>query len=132
MTASYQEQHQPTSVASATEVRQELMVRDLAGWASKHADAVATLIEVPESSDLFLLSQAAKLTEEVGELHAAILGHLKHQRPGKFFDHAAIEAEIADVIICAVVISHVMKIDATSALRSKMNTLDARMHALIA
>lgn len=107
-------------------------LNDLAGWALKHAGAVANLIDVPASSDLFLLSQAAKLTEEVGELHAAILGRLNYQRPDKTFDHAAIESEIADVIICSAVISQVMMIDVASAVQAKMKTLDGRMHTLSA
>lgn len=117
---------------SSTAPDSELTLQDLAGWALKHAAAVATLIDVPASSDLFLLSQAAKLSEEVGELHAAILGRLKHQRPDKVFDQTAIESEIADVIICSAVLSQVMEIDVAAALRSKMKTLDGRMHTLSA
>ncbi|WP_179467394.1 hypothetical protein [Mycolicibacterium vinylchloridicum] len=120
----------PRNDASAAE--DDLGLADLASWARQHAGAVAAFINVPASSDLFLLSQAAKLTEEVGELHAAILGRLQYQRPDKLLDHAAIASEIADVIICTTIIGQVLKVDVARALRSKMDTLDGRMHTMSA
>jgi NTP pyrophosphatase (non-canonical NTP hydrolase) len=136
MTADDQAQHGRTLEAcsrnDASAAENDLTFADLAGWAMKHAGAVAAFINVPASSDLFLLSQAAKLTEEVGELHAAILGRLQYQRPDKLFDQAAIASEIADVMICTAVMSQVLKVDVAHALRSKMDTLDARMHTMFA
>ncbi|SKI12457.1 MazG nucleotide pyrophosphohydrolase domain-containing protein [Mycobacteroides abscessus] len=109
----------------------KLTVRQLATWAAHQIGNIARITGVNRRSEVFVLSQAVKLSEEVGELHAEILGHLKMQRTDKAqnFDTDSLASEFADVIMSAAVLSQSLGIDLTRALQTKMATVDERMAA---
>ena len=50
--------------------------RELARWAHVQVDWIAAKSRTDRRSDLFLFTQAAKLVEEVGELHAELLARI--------------------------------------------------------
>ncbi|WP_078294452.1 MazG nucleotide pyrophosphohydrolase domain-containing protein [Mycobacterium sp. D16R24] len=109
-----------------------LTVRQLATWASRQLANISRITGVSRHSEIFTLSQAVKLSEEVGELHAEILGHLKMQRTDKNqnFNTESLAGELADVIMSAAVLSQALGIDLTDALHTKMATVDTRMATL--
>jgi NTP pyrophosphatase (non-canonical NTP hydrolase) len=109
-----------------------LSVRQLTRWAERQVGAIARITGVGRYSEVFLLSQAVKLGEEVGELHAEILGHLRMQRSDKTrqFDTDTLAGELADVIMSAAVLSQVLGIDLTQAVQTKMATIEHRMTTL--
>lgn len=109
-----------------------LTVRQLATWAGRQIGNISRITGAGRLSEVFVLSQAVKLSEEVGELHAEILGHLKMQRTDKaqHFDNNSLAAELADVVVSAAVLSQVLGIDLTDALQTKMAAVDERMVAL--
>nr|WP_241737169.1 MazG-like family protein [Dietzia sp. CQ4] len=78
---------------------------------------------------MFVLAQAVKLTEELGELHAEILGRLQLQRSSKHrrFNEESLRDELADVILSTAILSQAMGIDLDAAIRNKMNAVDSRM-----
>jgi NTP pyrophosphatase (non-canonical NTP hydrolase) len=73
-----------------------------------------------------LLGCMVKLSEEVGELAEAILHSGGHQRNDK--GEADIASEIADVIICALMIGDLEKIDVWATLENKLAKNNTRLH----
>jgi NTP pyrophosphatase (non-canonical NTP hydrolase) len=75
-----------------------------------------------------VLAQAVKLGEEVGELHAEVLGRLKRQRrsKGTRFDDRSLRGELADVVICVAILAHTTGVDLGAALEEKMAEIDRR------
>lgn len=106
-----------------------LNVRHLTRWANRQIGVIAQITGIGRHSDIFLLSQAVKLSEEVGELHAEILGHLRMQRTDKThpFSTDTLAAELADVVMSAAVLSQVLGIDLSDALHDKMAAVEHRM-----
>jgi NTP pyrophosphatase (non-canonical NTP hydrolase) len=92
---------------------------------------IARRSQADKSSELFLYTQAAKLVEEVGELHAQLLGRSKLQRQGKAqeFSQACLEDEFADVLICVVILAQVAGVDLGRAMLTKMDAVEARVAA---
>lgn len=76
----------------------------------------------------FVLAQAAKLAEEVGELQAEVLGQAGYQRATKdqCFTAESMSRELADVMICVAILAGSHNIDLGKAVASKIETIDAR------
>lgn len=112
--------------------RTSLSVLQLTRWANRQIGVIARITGTGRNSEGFLLAQAVKLSEEVGELHAEILGHLRMQRSDKTkaFSTEALAGELADVVMCAAVLSQVLGVDLNDALQNKMDTVERRMAAL--
>ncbi|BDB40977.1 hypothetical protein Mkiyose1665_17580 [Mycobacterium kiyosense] len=112
--------------------RTALSVRHLTRWAHRQIGVIAQITGVSRHSEGFLLSQAVKLSEEVGELHAEILGHLRMQRTdkAKAFNTETLAGELADVVMCVAVLSQVLGVDLSDALQNKMDTVEHRMATL--
>jgi NTP pyrophosphatase (non-canonical NTP hydrolase) len=75
------------------------------------------------------LARTVKLSEEVGELAAAVLASLGDQRSAKlkkFSDHHLAD-EIADVIITVLVLADAFNIDAREPLKKKMTKITQRV-----
>jgi NTP pyrophosphatase (non-canonical NTP hydrolase) len=110
-----------------------LNVRQLSRWADRQIGAIARITGLGRHSEVFLLSQAVKLSEEVGELQAEILGHLKMQRSDKahHFNTENLAGELADVIMSVAVLSQVLDIDLNQAVQAKMAVVENRMAARI-
>lgn len=102
---------------------------ELSAWASKQVAWIARRTHADRHGELFLYQQAAKLVEEVGELHAQLLGQSKAQRTdkGTAFDRSALEDEFADVLICTLILASVAKVDVAAAVRAKMDVVDRRV-----
>ena len=111
--------------------RRELTVAAVSSWANRQVSWIARRSHADRRSELFLYTQAAKLVEEVGELHAQLLGRSKLQRQGKSqeFSQANLEDEFADVVICAVILAQVAGVDLGKALLNKMEAVEKRVSA---
>jgi NTP pyrophosphatase (non-canonical NTP hydrolase) len=111
--------------------RREPSLAELNSWARRQVSWIVRRSHADRSSELFLYTQAAKLVEEVGELHAQLLGRSKLQRRGKAqeFNHASLEDEFADVMICTVILAQVAGVDLAKALLAKMQAVDERVIA---
>jgi NTP pyrophosphatase (non-canonical NTP hydrolase) len=110
-------------------VAPELTIRQVCDWASRQAKRLASGYGLAdEDRELFLLAQTVKLGEEVGELHAEVLGRTKYQRAAKAgqYDEASLAGELADVTICVAILSEMLGADLSQALRAKIAKLDAR------
>ncbi len=78
--------------------------------------------------DKRILSRTVKLSEEVGELSEAILSYVNNQRAEKLekFNKSDLDAEIADVIITAMVIARATKTDVNAAIIAKLKKIEKR------
>ena len=107
----------------------ELTVRDLNNWATMQLGRLRLALSSDTSSQpAFVLAQAAKLAEEVGELQAEILGHAGYQRATKdrCFTTESLSSELADVMICVAILASSYKIDLGKALASKIEKINTR------
>jgi NTP pyrophosphatase (non-canonical NTP hydrolase) len=107
----------------------ELTIRQVCDWANGQAQRLAVGYGLAEEDrDLFLLAQTVKLGEEVGELHAEVLGRTKYQRAAKAdrYNDASLAGELADVTICVAILSEMLGADLSQALRAKIAKLEAR------
>lgn len=112
-----------------TRRRKDLSVRELSSWARTQLGRISRLTHTDRSGELMLYRQAAKLVEEVGELHAEILGRSRVQREGKVrvFDQESIEGEFADVILATAVLAQILNVDLEAAIARKMIVVDERL-----
>jgi NTP pyrophosphatase (non-canonical NTP hydrolase) len=106
----------------------DLSFDDFSAWTHRQARLIADRSNADLHSELYVYMQAAKLVEEVGELHAQLLGQSKLQRRDKSqeFSRTALEGEIADVMICTAILAQAAGVDFRAALRAKMHTVDGR------
>jgi NTP pyrophosphatase (non-canonical NTP hydrolase) len=107
----------------------DLTVRNLNDWAKMQSGRLRLALGSDTSSHpAFVLTQAAKLAEEVGELQAEVLGHAGYQRTTKDqrFTTESMSSELADVMICVAILASSHDIDLGKALASKIETIDAR------
>ena len=104
--------------------------RELDRWAHRQVGWIAAKSRADRRSDLFLFTQAAKLVEEMGELHAELLGIGGRQRDkGAAFDKTSLAAELADVTICIAILAQATDVDLGNAIRAKMQKVDERVAA---
>ena len=110
-----------------TPANPDLSLRDLAEWAAGESRRIAANFSFDSPTD-FVLAHAVKLGEEVGELHAEVLGALKYQRAEKAgqFSSDTLGGEIADVIVCLALLADVHDVDLTQAVSRKIEQLEAR------
>lgn len=107
----------------------ELTVRDLNDWAKVQLGRLRlTLSGDTSNQPAFVLAQAAKLAEEVGELQAEVLGRAGYQRATKdrCFTTESLSSELADVMICVAILASSYDIDLGKALASKIETINVR------
>jgi len=107
----------------------ELTIRQVCDWANRQAHRLADGYGLGEQDrDLFLLAQTVKLGEEVGELHAEVLGRTRYQRAAKAdrYDATSLAGELADVTICVAILSEILGADLSQAVRAKIAKLDLR------
>jgi NTP pyrophosphatase (non-canonical NTP hydrolase) len=107
----------------------ELTLRQVCEWANRQARRLADGYSLTEQDhDLFLLAQTVKLGEEVGELHAEVLGRTKFQRAAKAarYNDASLAGELADVTICVAILSEMLGADLNQAILAKIAKLEAR------
>jgi NTP pyrophosphatase (non-canonical NTP hydrolase) len=113
----------------------DLSLRELARWAEGQARHIAAKFGLGPSGGgdqaFFALAQAVKLGEEVGELHAEILGTLSYQRPDKSggYSTETLGGELADVLVCLTILAHTLDVDLVRAVGKKIGELDRRRAA---
>jgi len=106
----------------------DLSVRELCEWAGGEVERLrGRLSEQAGGHPAFVLAQAAKLAEEVGELQAEVLGLTGYQRRAKGgFTADGVANELADVLICAAVLAVSHGVDLGRALAEKIERVEAR------
>jgi NTP pyrophosphatase (non-canonical NTP hydrolase) len=107
----------------------ELTLRQVCDWASHQARRLADGYGLTDDDhELFLLAQTVKLGEEVGELHAEVLGRTKYQRAAKAarYDEASLAGELADVTICVAILAEMLGTDLNRAVAEKIAKIEAR------
>ena len=115
-----------------TSAAPDMNLRELAEWAEGQARRLADNFGLDPSVDgdnaYFALAQSVKLGEEVGELHAEVLGALKHQRKEKAGQYGSdtLGGELADVMVCLALLAQILDIDLARAVSSKIEHLEAR------
>ena len=109
-------------------VSPDLTVRDLGDWAKMQAERLRRgLPSDAASHPAFVLSQAAKLAEEVGELQAEVLGQAGYQRKSKTgFTPDTMAGELADVMVCVVILAGSHDVDLGKAIAAKIEKIEAR------
>ncbi|MBS3147917.1 hypothetical protein J4219_03460 [Candidatus Woesearchaeota archaeon] len=77
-----------------------------------------------------VLARTVKLGEEVGELCAEILAHQSLQRTEKLekSSNDTLSEELADVLITTLLVAGSLNVDVKTALRKKMEKINARYH----
>ena len=110
----------------------DMSLRDLARWAEGQARRLAANFGLDSAADgdnaYFALAQTVKLGEEVGELHAEVLGALKYHRKEKTGQYGSdtLGGELADVMVCLALLAQILDVDLARAVSSKIEHLDAR------
>ena len=108
-----------------------MTVPDLTEWVGRQVRWIAERSGALPEEPLFVYEQAAKLVEEVGELHAELLGRHRLQRAGRGRQYSAesLASEVADVAICLAILARITGVDLEEALRAKMATIDSRVRS---
>jgi NTP pyrophosphatase (non-canonical NTP hydrolase) len=109
-----------------------MSLRQLSTWAEGQAKRLAVNFGLNPAADTdnayFALAQTVKLGEEVGELHAEVLGALKYHRADKVGRYGAetLGGELADVMVCLALLAQILDVDLTQAVTAKIGHLEAR------
>ncbi len=110
----------------------DMSLRDLSEWAEGQAKRLASnfgLDSAIESDNAyFALAQTVKLGEEVGELHAEVLGALRYHRKDKAGQYGSetLGGELADVMVCLALLAQILDVDLPRAVGAKIEYLEAR------
>lgn len=108
----------------------DMSLRDLSEWAQQQAKRLAANfgLDAADDSAYFALAQTVKLGEEVGELHAEVLGALHYHRSDKHgqYDPRTLAGELADVTVCIALLSQILDVDLARAVTEKVKYLEAR------
>jgi len=118
------------SMIQRNQLRGDISLRDAADWANQQAKRLAANfgLDVVGDRDLFALAQTAKLSEEVGELHAEVLGAIGYCRTEKAssFTPGGLAGELADVMICTLLLAEIFEVDLPEAVTAKIDHLRER------
>lgn len=108
--------------------RRSLTVHDIDRWATVQRSWIAGRNSPSGGAELEVYLQAAKLVEEVGELHSQLLGRSGRQRPEKAdqFGRLELESELADVVLSTAVLASILGVDLRSAVANKMSVVERR------
>lgn len=108
----------------------DMSLRDLSHWAEQQAKRLAVNfgLDAPADNAYFALAQTVKLGEEVGELHAEVLGALNYHRSDKLARYGSdtLAGELADVMVCLALLSQILGVDLATAVSAKVDYLEAR------
>ena len=117
---------------SETPPAPDLSLHDLAQFAEGQARRLAAKFGFDPNDRgghvSFALAQTVKLGEEVGELHAEVLGALEYQRREKAgrYSRDTLGGELADVMVCVALLADAFGVDLAQAVASKIEQLEAR------
>jgi NTP pyrophosphatase (non-canonical NTP hydrolase) len=115
-----------------TSAASDMSLRQLSHWAEGQARRLAANFgldsSVARDSVYFALAQTVKLGEEVGELHAEVLGALKYHRADKAGQYGSdtLGGELADVMVCLALLAQILDVDLAEAVSAKIGYLEAR------
>ena len=110
----------------------DMSLRQLSTWAEGQAKRLATNFGLDQDAGndnaYFVLAQTVKLGEEVGELHAEVLGALKYHRSDKAGQYGAdtLGGELADVMVCLALLAQILNVDLAGAVSATIEHLEAR------
>jgi NTP pyrophosphatase (non-canonical NTP hydrolase) len=106
----------------------DVSLRELSVWAEGQAKRLAANFGLDPADAYFALAQTVKLGEEVGELHAEVLGALKYHRADKAgrYGSDTLGGELADVMVCLALLAQILGIDLADAVNSKLGHLETR------
>jgi NTP pyrophosphatase (non-canonical NTP hydrolase) len=115
----------PPAHAEAAKV---VTLHEISRWAGIQAKRLAAGYGVDPGGLPFVLAQTVKLGEEVGELHAEILGSvgLHHRSKAGTYSPDSLANELADVTICVAILAEVVGIDLSDAVSAKIARLEER------
>jgi NTP pyrophosphatase (non-canonical NTP hydrolase) len=117
---------------SETPPAPDMSLHDLAQFAEGQAGRLAAKFGFDPNDRgghvSFALAQTVKLGEEVGELHAEVLGALEYQRSEKAgrYTRDTLGGELADVMVCVALLAGTFGVDLAQAVASKIEQLEAR------
>ena len=103
----------------------DLSLRDLAQFAEGLARRLAANFGFDPTTRgghaSFALAQTVKLGEEVGELHAEVLGALEFQRRDKAgrYSRDSLGGELADVMVCVALLADTFGVDLARAVGAR-------------
>jgi NTP pyrophosphatase (non-canonical NTP hydrolase) len=110
--------------------RNDMSLREASDWAGQQAKRIAANfgMDMAADRDKFALAQTAKLGEEVGELHAEVLGAIRYCRQDKAaqFTSDSLVGELADVMVCTLLLAEIFQVDLPAALTDKIDFLRER------
>lgn len=117
-------------MSRVSDQRNDMSLREAADWANQQAKRLAANfgLDIAADRDKFALAQAAKLSEEVGELQAEVLGAIKYCRADKAarFTPDSLAGELADVMVCTLLLAEIFEVDLPAAVTSKIDFLRER------
>ena len=112
------------------EAQSDLSLRELSQWAQQQSKRLAVNfgLDAAEDRSYFALAQTAKLGEEVGELHAEVLGAIRYYRSDKEgrYTPETLAGELADVTVCLALLSQILNVDLAQAVGDKIAYLEER------
>lgn len=110
--------------------RRDISLCKAADWAAQQAKRLAANfgMDIAADRERFALMQTAKLGEEVGELHAEVLGALRYCRQDKLaqFTSDSLVGELADVMVCTLLLAEIFEVDLPTAVTNKIDFLRER------
>lgn len=119
-------------MAQRSQTYSDMSLRDLSGWAQQQAKRLAANFDLDTERDrpYFALVQAVKLGEEVGELHAEVLGAVRYCRSDKAgrYTPETLAGELADVTVCLALLSQILDVDLAQAVSQKIAHLEGRYY----
>jgi NTP pyrophosphatase (non-canonical NTP hydrolase) len=106
----------------------DLTLHEVSAWANLQAKRLAAGYGLDPDGASFVLAQTVKLGEEVGELHAEILGRvgMHHRSKDGSYSGETLANELADVTICVAILAELLDADLSEAVSSKIARLEAR------
>jgi NTP pyrophosphatase (non-canonical NTP hydrolase) len=106
----------------------DMSLRQLSDWAEGQARRLAENFGLDAGDGYFALAQTVKLGEEVGELHAEVLGALKYHRADKAgrYHPDSLGGELADVMVCLALLARILGVDLAQAVTAKIGHLEER------
>jgi NTP pyrophosphatase (non-canonical NTP hydrolase) len=106
----------------------DMSLRQLSDWAEGQARRLARNFGLDAGDDYFALAQTVKLGEEVGELHAEVLGALRYHRADKTgqYHPGTLGGELADVMVCLALLAQILDVDLAEAVTAKISHLEER------
>ncbi|TCO65864.1 hypothetical protein [Actinocrispum wychmicini] len=114
----------------AVERHNDMSLREFSAWAGQQAKRLAANFGLDSQADrdLFALAQTVKLGEEVGELHAEVLGAIRYCRADKVdqYTNETLAGELADVMVCTMLLAQIFDVDLAGAVAGKIGFLDER------